>query len=128
MPESIPQLWSESGGFGFEFSNEFSEDLAWKRGRYLSGVGFAVIPERSDPSTGSFYFTLRSGTHRPRTVRSASLSVQADLTLLQFAKQESVRAWNSQDVGLICHDSSAQAPNFSRWTECERIFEEHQQP
>jgi hypothetical protein len=92
-------------------------------GRYLSGIGTSVLPEAYDPQTGEITFSIAAFTHVPGTVKNASLKVSTGLTLLQFAAKDAVSA-PLKSEGLICVDSSPQAPAFSRWEKCGTLLQQ----
>jgi hypothetical protein len=111
---------------GFEFQ-EKGNHSEWSMGRYLSGVGLSVTADSYDPATGFFDFTLLSGFTLPTTVKNAWLKVSSELTLLQFANREPQQVLNAQEEGLICINSTHEAPLFSRWKKCEKIAPQQEQ-
>lgn len=112
------------GGFEFQEKGKHSE---WSKGRYLSGVGLSVTADSYDTATGVFDFTLLSGFTLPITVKNAWLKVSSELTLLQFANREPQQVLNAQEEGLICINSTDEAPLFSRWKKCEKIAPQQEQ-
>ena len=108
--------------FGFMLESKKTGE-SWSMGRYLSGVGISVTTDAYDPATGEFNFTIKNGVEIPGTVKNANLDVHAELSLLQFGKDQSDKVVNASEQGLICIDSSDQAPWFSRWKKCDRITE-----
>ena len=92
-------------------------------GRYLSGIGTSVLPETYYPEGSSLDFQVSEFTHVPGTVKDADLTVSTGLTFLQFASESAVSE-PLMNRGLLCVNSSPQAPAFSRWEKCGEILGE----
>lgn len=88
-------------------------------GRYIGRLRFEVASTSYEPTTGAMDYEFASQVWVPDTVANAEVTYTHRAALIQLASPDANVSTPATTTGVICRNSTDQAPFFSAWEKCD---------